>query len=144
MRAELQAALAEFALCISYGPGRGNCSRISGERQVGVVWIAAMAPAQSYHEMVADALLAQPDLLAVARDNALRWLANGAQAADMLRLWDRLLAQAQAGPAGMAELQRILRSAEPECQRLREFAPLAGMIPREQRRQARDLCGYRH
>lgn len=103
-----------------------------------------MAPAQSYHEMVADALLAQPDLLAVARDNALRWITNGAQAADMLRLWDRLLAQAQAGPDGMAELQRILRSEEPACQRLREFAPLAGMIPRKMRRQARDLCGYRH
>jgi hypothetical protein len=77
-------------------------------------------------------------------DNGLRWLTNGAQAVDMLRLWDRLLAQAQAGPDGMAELQRILRSAEPECQRLREFAPLAGMIPPEKRRQARDLCGYRH
>jgi hypothetical protein len=120
------------------------CSSISGGRQVGAAWIAAMVPAQSYHEMVADALLARPDLLAVARDNALRWLTNGAQAADMLQTWDRLLAQAQAGPDGMAELQRILRSDEPECQRLREFAPLAGMIPREKRRQARDLCGYRH
>jgi hypothetical protein len=42
------------------------CSSISGGRQVGAAWIAAMVPAQSYHEMVADALLARPDLLAVA------------------------------------------------------------------------------
>ena len=51
-----------------------------------------------------------------------------------------------AGPQAVIalDLQRILRRDEPECQWLREFVPLAGTMLREKRRQARDLCGYRH
>jgi hypothetical protein len=28
--------------------------------------------------------------------------------------------------------------------RLKEFSPFAGVLTREERRQARELCGYRH
>lgn len=97
----------------------------------------------SYYELVAEALLASPELVAVARDNVRRWLAQGHGAPQRLLAWDRLLAGAQTDDAGRAALQLALRSDEPAAARLREFAPLAGILSREQRRRARELCGYR-
>jgi len=94
-------------------------------------------------ELVADAIVQDPELLQVARANVQRWLADGAQARQPLQAWEVLLADAQASAEGKARLQHALRSDQPEFVRLRDFAPLAGLLPREIRRQARDLCGYR-
>lgn len=100
-------------------------------------------PASTYLQLVARELLQRPELLAVARDNVRRWVAAGAQARDRLQTWDALLADAQAGLDGMARLQAVLSADDPESQRLCEFAPFAGLLTREQRREARDLCGFR-
>ena len=101
-------------------------------------------PAATFAELAAHALLAHPELLAVARDNVRRWLDSGAQARERLVAWDQLLVDAQMGSDGMARLQQVLTSDDPQCVRMREFAPLAGLLPRETRRIARDLCTYRH
>ncbi len=101
-------------------------------------------PAPTYLELVAQALLQQPELLAAARSNVARWLAQGAQARDRLLVWDVLLVGASQSAAGMAALQHALVSHDAESERLREFAPFAGVLPRQLRRQARDLCTYRH
>jgi hypothetical protein len=102
------------------------------------------APTLTYLQLVARQLQREPALLAVARDNVRRWLADGVQARERLLAWDDLLARAQAGPQGMARLQQLLAADDPESQRLCEFAPFAGLLTREQRREARDLCSFRH
>jgi hypothetical protein len=98
----------------------------------------------SYIELVAAKLAERPDLIAVARENCARWLAERHSAPDRLRAWDAILAAAEADAAGMARLQHALRSQDPSDARLRDFHPFAGILTREERRRARELCGYRH
>jgi hypothetical protein len=44
----------------------------------------------------------------------------------------------------MRNLVDVLLNAGEEHGRLREFNPFPGVLTREERRQARELCGYRH
>jgi hypothetical protein len=44
----------------------------------------------------------------------------------------------------MCRLLELLLSVGEEDTRLREFNPFPGILTREERRQARELCGYRH
>jgi hypothetical protein len=100
--------------------------------------------APSLWELLADKLAAHPELLAVARENCARWLREGHSGAARLREWDTLLAEAQANAGGVARLRSVLLGATEADARLRDFHPLAGILTREERRQARELCGYRH
>src|SRR5882724_1587286 len=97
----------------------------------------------SLYELFAAKLTAHPELLAVARENCARWLHDGHSGADRLREWDALLAAAQTGEAGMSRLREVLAGTSEADARLRDFHPLAGILTREERRQARELCGYR-
>lgn len=106
--------------------------------------IAMTAVASSLWEQLADKLTAQPGLLGVARENCARWLREGHSGANRLREWDVLLAEAQADEAGFARLRKVLLDDDESSARLREFHPLAGILTREERRQAKELCGYRH
>ena len=98
----------------------------------------------SLWEVFADKLSAQPELLAVARDNCARWLREGHSAAARLREWDTLLAAAQTNETGQARLREVLLGDDERDARLREFHPLAGILTREERRNTIELCGYRH
>ncbi len=98
----------------------------------------------TFAELVADALLADPALLQTAQATNTHWRQLGAHADKWFDCWDVLLADARVSAQGMARLQHVLRGCDGDSQRLREFAPLAGLLPREVRRKARDLCGYRH
>jgi hypothetical protein len=102
------------------------------------------APLSSLYELLAEKLAAHPELLAVARENCARWLREGHSGAERLREWDALLAEAQASDAGFARLRAVLRGDNERDARLRDFHPLAGILTREERRKARELCGYRH
>lgn len=98
----------------------------------------------SLWDLLAERLAAEPALLRVARENCSRWLREGHSGAARLREWDALLAEAEAGEAGMDRLRLVLKGGDEHSARLREFHPLAGILTREERRQARELCGYRH
>jgi hypothetical protein len=100
--------------------------------------------APSLYELLLDKLEQHPELLAVARENCARWLREGHSAPHRLREWDALLAAAQQSTEGRARLRHVLQGETPEAARLREFHPLAGILTREERRRARELCGYRH
>jgi len=100
--------------------------------------------APSLYELLLEKLEQHPQLLAVARENCARWLREGHSAPERLRLWDALLADAQQTEIGRAQLRAVLRGETPELERLREFHPLAGILTREERRRARELCGFRH
>ena len=98
----------------------------------------------SYGELVARKLEREPALLAVPLANIARWLDEGHSAPHRLQEWKELLQEAQTSAPAMRRLLRTLRAAEPEAERLRDFNPFAGILTREERRQASELCGYRH
>jgi hypothetical protein len=98
----------------------------------------------SIWELLADKLTRQPELLAVARANCARWLSEGHSAPQRLREWDDLLATAEQSETGRQRLREVLAGANEADARLREFHPFAGILTREERRQTRELCGYRH
>ena len=100
--------------------------------------------APSFWELLADKLALHPELLAVARGNCARWLEQGHSAPRRLREWDDLLAGAEQSEAGRQRLREILAGSNEADARLRDFHPFAGILTREERRQARELCGYRH
>jgi hypothetical protein len=103
-----------------------------------------VAVAPSYWRLVADKLQRAPELLQVARDNIVRWRAQGQTAPHRLEQWERLLIDAQSNEKGLRHLMNVLLGTEEENERLREFNPFPGILTREERRQARELCGYRH
>jgi len=94
----------------------------------------------SFWELTAAKLQSQPELLAVARANCARWLADGHNGPEYLRQWDALLAKAESDEFG--PLREAMLGNAPG--RLRDFHPMAGILTREERREARELCGYRH
>ena len=98
----------------------------------------------TFWELLAEKLARQPELLAVARGNCARWLGEGHSAPQRLRAWDEVLAAAEQNEAGRRRLREVLAGANEADERLREFHPFAGILTREERRQARELCGYRH
>lgn len=104
----------------------------------------AFAEAPSYWQLVADKLRQAPELIQLARNNIARWKAQGQTAPHRLEEWDGLLSGAQTSEEGFYRLLEVLLGNEPENQRLREFNPFPGALTREERRRARELCGYRH
>lgn len=106
--------------------------------------LRSSAEAPSYWQIVADKLQRAPELLQVARANIARWRAQDQTALHRLEHWERLLTDAQASEDGLRRLRHVLLGTEAECERLRDFSPFPGILTREERRQARELCGYRH
>ncbi len=102
------------------------------------------SPHPSLYELLAEKLTLHPELLQVARDNCVRWLSEGHSGAERLREWDAILADAQRSESGRRRLRAVLSGTNESDLRLREFHPLAGILTREERRQAKELCGYRH
>ena len=88
------------------------------------VWIDQRSLA--LHEAVAAKLEAQPQLVAVAHANLLRWLTTNPAAA--LREWLRVL---EATP--LPELLVLLRSPGDHAARLRQSSPFAGVLTPEER-----------
>ena len=106
--------------------------------------LRAAVAAPSYWQIVADKLQRAPGLLQIARDNIVRWRAQGQTAPHRLAQWERLLIDAQETEPGMRHLLKVLLGSEEANERLREFNPFPGILTREERRKARELCGYRH
>lgn len=102
---------------------------------------------KTLHDLVADKL-AQSDpaartaLLRIPLDNIDRWLANGHTAPHRLEQWRQMILRAQESPEGFAELLRLLRDGSEPAQRLKDFAPFAGVLTREERHQAAPECAY--
>lgn len=100
-----------------------------------------VAGAPSYWQLVADKLQRESGLLQVACDNIVRWRAQDQTAPHRLEQWGRLLIDAQGSESGMRHLMNVLLGTEEENGRLRDFNPFPGILTREERRQARELCG---
>jgi len=98
----------------------------------------------SFWDLIAQKISASPESIGIARQNIIRWLAQGQSSPQRLAEWDTLLAAAQTDSAGLKALLQTLLSDDEHSRRLRDFHPFAGILSREERRQAKELCGYRH
>ena len=97
---------------------------------------------KSLHDLAADKIERDPALLRIPLENIDRWLANGHTAPHRLEQWRQILLRAQASPESFQELLALLRDRGEATERLREFAPFAGVLTAEERRQAVSLCAY--
>ena len=100
------------------------------------------AAMKSLHELVADKLERDPSLLRIPLENIDRWLVNGHTAPHRLEEWRQIIRRAQESQAGFDALLKLLRATDEAASRLRDFAPFAGTLTREERRQATPSCAY--
>jgi len=99
------------------------------------------------HELIADKLeradrASRQALLRIPLENIDRWLANGHTAPRRLEQWRQIILRAQGFPEGFQELLAALRDPGEAEQRLRDFAPFAGLLTSDERRQADSECAY--
>ena len=99
------------------------------------------------HDLVADKLeradaASRAALLRIPLENIDRWIANGHTAPHRLEQWRQIILRAQQSAEGFRELLALLRDRGEEAARLRDFAPFAGMLTRNERRQAVSECAY--
>jgi len=102
---------------------------------------------KNLHELVADKLeqadpAARAVLLNIPLANIDRWLANGHTAPHRLEQWRQILLRAQASPEGFAKLLALLRDPSEPAQRLKDFAPFAGVLKWQERQTAIPECAY--
>src|SRR3989442_11508667 len=101
------------------------------------------------NELIADKLeRADPPsreaLLRIPLENIDRWLANGHTAPHRLEQWRQIILRAQQSPDGFTELLALLRDSSEAAQRLRDFAPFAGVLSLDERRAYFSQCAYSH
>lgn len=97
---------------------------------------------KTLHDLAADKLEHDPTLLRIPLENIDRWLANGHTAPHRLEQWRQIIQRAQQAPEGFAELLALLRDRSEATERIREFAPFAGILTAAERRQAQPTCAY--
>jgi hypothetical protein len=101
-------------------------------------------PRPSYWNLLAVKIEQDPAVLVAVLHTIDRWLAADHSGRQRLLDWRHLIVTAQASHAGFSTLLRTLTSDRPQDVRLRDFSPFAGILTREERRNTRELCGYRH
>ena len=99
---------------------------------------------KTLHDLVADKLERDPSLLRISLENIDRWLANGHTAPQRLEQWRLLIQKAQSSPEGFRELLGLLRDRSEATERLREFAPFAGVLTAAERLILIRECVYSH
>ena len=81
-------------------------------------------------------------LLRIPLGNIDRWLAHGHTAPHRLEQWRQIIVHAHESEEGFRVLVRLLRDRSQETERLRDFAPFAGVLTTQERRQAAPECAY--
>lgn len=95
-------------------------------------------------ELAADKLERSPELLRVPLENIDRWIANDHTAPHRLEEWRRIILRARDSAEGFAALLALLRDTDPAHERLKEFAPFAGVLTAMERREVIRQCAYSH
>ena len=99
---------------------------------------------KTLHDLVADKIERDPTLLRIPQENIDRWLANGYTAPHRLEQWRVILLHAQQSPEGFREMLALLRDRREITERLREFAPFAGVLTAAERLTLIRQCVYSH
>lgn len=97
---------------------------------------------KTLHDLAADKIERDPSLLRIPLENIDRWIANGHTAPQRLEQWRQIILRAQGSPEGLQELLRLLRDRGERAERLKDFAPFAGVLTTAERRQAVSTCAY--
>jgi hypothetical protein len=97
---------------------------------------------KTLHDRVADKVERDPSLLRIPLENIDRWIANGHTAPHRLEQWRQIILRARESEAGLKTLLELLRADDEASARLRDFAPFAGTLTREERRGAAPSCAY--
>ena len=93
---------------------------------------------------IARKLEQKPEFLDEALRTLERWRGLGNIPEPRAAQWQALLAAARGSRAGFRRVLRILRSRREADRRLRDFAPFAGILTREERRKVFLKCVYSH
>lgn len=96
------------------------------------------------YPLIAERVERDPTLLDEALSTVDRWAEADAAPAARLTAWRRILVEAKKGGEGLAALLRLLRDDSEESRRMKDFAPFAGLVPREERRKVFLKCPYDH
>jgi len=99
---------------------------------------------KTLHDLTADKLEQNPSLLSIALENIDRWIALGHTAPHRLEQWRRIILDAQQSPDGLRELLGILRDHSEKAERLKDFAPFAGILTAAERQVVIHQCVYSH
>ncbi|OQW96180.1 MAG: hypothetical protein BWK77_06005 [Verrucomicrobia bacterium A1] len=94
--------------------------------------------------IIADTIERDPAVLDRAMETLEHWEAGGMAPAPRLAQWRGLLDAARHTPTGMTALLGLLRDDSPGARRVKDFAPFAGILTREQRRTVFMSCSYDH
>jgi hypothetical protein len=94
--------------------------------------------------LIADRLERRPELLREAMAVLQRWRAERLGPERRMIEWEQLLRDAERGLEGFPRLLALLRDDSEAARRLKNFAPLAGLLTREERRKVILSCSYAH
>lgn len=96
------------------------------------------------YPLVADRLRRDASALDEAISVLDRWDSRGVGPAQRRNEWRGLLLSAKASSQGRDALLALLLDTGEEARRLKDFAPFAGVLSREERRKAFVRCSYDH
>lgn len=99
---------------------------------------------KTLHDLTADKLEKDASLLHIALENIVRWSAQGASTPQRLEQWRKIILQAQTDSSGFRFLLDLLRDRSEASERLKEFAPFAGVLTAAERLTVIRECVYSH
>ncbi|HMO50030.1 MAG TPA: hypothetical protein PKE26_03990 [Kiritimatiellia bacterium] len=85
-----------------------------------------------------------PGLLLQARDTLGYWEKNQLAPKNRMEEWRTILDKAIQSEAGRRALNALLLDESEAAKRIKDFAPFAGLLPRETRRKVFSTCVYDH
>ncbi|HMP75103.1 MAG TPA: hypothetical protein PKE12_02290 [Kiritimatiellia bacterium] len=94
--------------------------------------------------LIAAKLQRDPSLLHEALNTAHRWIEDQRAPVHRVETWRDLILNAMTSKAAFEQLLNLLRDESEEARRLKDFAPFAGLLTREERREVILSCGYDH
>lgn len=99
---------------------------------------------KTLHDLVADKLEQNPSLLSIPLENIDRWTRECHSAPHRLEQWCQIILRAQETPEGFQSLLNLLRDHGETAERLKEFAPFAGVLTAAERQTVIRECVYSH
>ncbi len=93
---------------------------------------------------IAAKLAQEPELLQHARATLQHWSSIAAAPPARIHQWSTILADASASEGGMARLLALLKDDSEEARRIKDFAPFAGILTRQERQKIIAACTYDH
>lgn len=101
-------------------------------------------PRMNLFPAIADKLEREPRLLEQGLATAERWILEKRGPAERLEWWRDTLRSAMASGESFSRLLTLLRDDSEAALRIKDFAPLPGLLTREERRKVFLTCSYDH